>query len=67
MHFDDKNIKKVSKLVQSNKLDEALFYLEDFIKKDIVDPNIYNIKGAILSRKGRKDEAIQSLNKSLTF
>jgi len=67
LHFDDKNIKKVSKLVQSNKLDEALFYLEDFIKKDIVDPNIYNIKGAILSRKGRKDEAIQSLNKSLSI
>ncbi len=67
MHFGDENIKKVTNLIQGNKLDEALFYVEEFIKKDLVDPNLYNIKGAILSRKGKKDEAIQLLNKSLSI
>ena len=57
MHFGDENIKKVTNLIQGNKLDEALFYVEEFIKKDLVDPNLYNIKGAILSRKGKSRQS----------
>ena len=60
-------ITKAQLLVKKEKLDEALFLLDDAEKFQPNDTEIIFLRGSILSKQGRFAEAVEYLNGSLNF
>ena len=65
MSSDDELVQSGKKFLTEGKFADALSCFEQSLSSDPANPNLLNLKGAVLRSLGRYDEASECYNKSL--
>ncbi len=66
-YLNDGQVNQITKLINNNKLEEALKNLKSYENSNIENPLYHNILAVITNQQGKLDESLDSLNKAISL
>ncbi len=66
-YLNDGQVNQITKLINNNKLEEALKNLKSYENSNIENPLYHNILAVITNQQGKPDESLDSLNKAISL